>query len=310
MAVIATEDTRVLIQGITGKEAQFRALRMKEYGTKILAGVTPGKGGQYVHGIPVYDTVEEALSNHNEINASVVMVGARFVKDAALEAIDAKIPNIVILAEGVPVQDAMIIREAKIEAGVTVVGPNCPGVISPGICELGATAHCAFHGPGKVGVVSVTGSGQWFISRLISLSGIGVSTYLGIGGDPVKSTTIPEAMLMFQNDPDTEAMMLVSEIGGTAELELAELIKNKTITKPIVAYIYGRTAPKGKRMGHAGAIVEPGKDDVQTKAKALIDAGARVIVYPWEVVGCFMEAGIEPIEELYTKPIREATTGR
>jgi len=310
MAIIATESTYALVQGLTGREARFRALRMIEYGTTILAGVTPGKGGQEVHGIPVYDTVEEALEAHPEINASVVMVGAAFALDAVLESIDAGIENIVALAEGVPVHDAMVIREMSHRKEVRVIGPNCPGVISPGICELGATAHCAFHGPGKVGVVSVTGRGQWYISRLISLSGLGISTYVGIGGDPVKATSIPEAMGLFEKDPDTEAMMLVSEIGGTAEIELAQMIKDGRITKPIVAYIYGRTAPEGKRMGHAGAIVEAGRDDVRTKMEVLRDAGVRVILYPWEVVGAFLDAGIGPKEELHHIPVREATTGR
>jgi succinyl-CoA synthetase alpha subunit len=310
MAIIATERTRVVVQGLTGSEAQFRALRMMEYGTKILAGVTPGKGRVEVHGIPVYDTMEEALKAHPEINASVVMVGAAYALDPVLEAIDAAIENIIVLAEGIPVHDAMIIRETSKRMGVRVVGPNCPGVISPGICELGATAHCAFHGPGKVGVVSVTGSGQWYISRLISLSGIGISTYLGIGGDPVKCTSIPEAMLLFEKDPTTEAMMLVSEIGGTAEMELAKMAQDRIIRKPIVAYIYGRTAPSGKRMGHAGAIIQSGKDDVRTKMEVLRDAGVRVILYPWEVVGAFLDAGIEPLEELNHKPWREAKTGR
>jgi len=310
VAIIATEKTQALIQGLTGREAQFRAIRMMEYGTKILAGVTPGKGGQRVHGIPVYDTVEEALHAHAEINASVVMVGAAFALDAVLEAIDSRIENVVVLAEGVPVHDTMVIREMAYRNGVRVIGPNCPGVISPGICELGATAHCAFHGPGKVGVVSVTGSGQWYISRLISLSGIGISTYVGIGGDPTKCTTIQEAMILFERDPATEAMMLVSEIGGTAEMKLAEMIKDSVITKPVVAYIYGRNAPAGKRMGHAGAIMQTSKEDVRTKMEVLRDVGMRVILYPWEVIGAFVDAGIEPLEELQHRPWREAQSGR
>jgi succinyl-CoA synthetase alpha subunit len=310
MAIIATERTRALVQGLTGAEAQFRTLRMIEYGTKISAGVTPGKGGAQIHGIRVYDTVMEALDAQPDINATVVMVGAAFALDATLEAIDSKIENIVVLAEGIPVHDTMIIRELSFRKGVRVIGPNSPGVISPGICELGATAHCAFHGPGKVGVVSVTGSGQWYISRLISLSGLGISTYVGIGGDPVKGTSIPEAMHLFEKDQDTEAMMLVSEIGGTAEMQLADMIKDGKITKPIVAYINGRNAPVGKRMGHAGAIMQSGKDDVRTKVEVLRDAGVRVILYPWEVVGAFLDAGIEPNEQLHHVPVREATTGR
>lgn len=310
MAIVATEKSRVVIQGLTGREAQFRAIRMTEYGTKILAGVTPGKGGQSVHGIPVYDTVEESLRYHPEINCSVVMVGAAFAVDAALEAIEAGLQYVVVLAEGVPVHDAMVLREASKTSNTRVIGPNCPGVISPGLAELGATAHCAFHGPGKVGVVSVTGSGQWYISRLVSISGIGISTYLGIGGDPIKCTTIPEGMMLFQSDPDTHAMLLVSEPGGKGEMALAQMIRDGIITKPIVAYMYGRTAKQGKRFGHAGAILEVGKDDIETKARALIGAGVRVILYPWEVVGAFIDAGIEPDPKLHNLPWKEATTGR
>lgn len=310
MAIIATDSSKVLVQGITGGEAQFRTLRMKEYGTKILAGTSPGKGGTDIHGIPVYNTVREAIEHHKEINTSVVMVGAALALDAIMEAIDARIKNIVVLAEGIPVHDSMIIREMAKRASLNCIGPNSPGVISPGICELGATAHCAFHGPGKIGVVSVTGSGQWYLSRLISISGLGISTYLGIGGDPVKFTDITEAMILFEQDPDTEGMLLVSEIGGTEEIKLAEMVDKGEIKKPIVAYIYGRTAPTETRMGHAGAIIKAGKGDVRSKVEALRKVGVRVILYPWEVVGAFIDAGISPKEDLYIIPWREATAGR
>jgi succinyl-CoA synthetase alpha subunit len=310
MAIIATDSSRVLIQGITGGEAQFRALRMKEYGTKILAGTSPGKGGSKVHDIPVYNTVMEAIENHPEINTSVVMVGAALALDAVLEAIDARIKFIVVLAEGIPIHDSMIIREAAGEVNVLCIGPNSPGVISPGVCELGATAHCAFHGPGKIGVVSVTGSGQWYISRLISISGLGISTYVGIGGDPIKFTNISEAMLLFEEDPETEGMLLVSEIGGTEELKLAKMVENGKIKKPIVAYMYGRSAPEETRMGHAGAIIKGGKGDIRSKVETFRKVGVRVILYPWEVVGAFLDAGITPNETLYSLPWKEATAGR
>ncbi len=310
MSIIAKASSRVLVQGVTGGEAQFRSLRMKEYGTKISAGTSPGKGGANVHDIPVYNTVREALEHHREINTSVVMVGAALAFDAVLEAIDARIENIVVLAEGIPVHDSMIIRETAMEANVLCIGPNSPGVISPGICELGATAHCAFHGPGKIGVVSVTGSGQWFLSRLVSISGLGITTYVGIGGDPVKFTDITDAMLLFEKDPETEGMLLVSEIGGTEEMKLGEMVKKGEIKKPIVVYMYGRTAPEGTRMGHAGAIIKAGKGDIRSKVEALQRAGVRVILYPWEVVGAFLDAGISPKESLYHLPWKEATAGR
>ena len=309
MAILVDKNTRLAVQGITGKEGSFHARQCKEYGTNIVAGVTPGKAGQVQDNVPVFDSVRDAVEKEGA-NTSLIFVPPPFAADAILEALDAQIGLIVCITEGIPVRDMITVYRTLKQGNSRLIGPNCPGVISPGICELGATAHCAFHGPGKVGVVSVTGSGQWYISRLISLSGLGISTYVGIGGDPVKATSIPEAMGLFEKDPDTEAMMLVSEIGGTAEIELAQMIKDGRITKPIVAYIYGRTAPEGKRMGHAGAIVEAGRDDARTKMEVLRDAGVRVILYPWEVVGAFLDAGIEPKEELHHIPVREATTGR
>lgn len=310
MSIIATGSSRVMVQGITGGAAQFRVLRMKQYGTQILAGTSPGKGGSEVHEIPVFDTVLEALEHHAGINASVVMVGAAFANDAVLEAIDAGIEAIVVLAEGIPVHESIAIREAAAESDIRVVGPNCPGVISPGVCELGATAHCAFHGPGKVGVVSVTGSGQWFLSRLVSISGLGISTFVGIGGDPIKFTDITEAMRLFEADSKTEAMLLISEIGGSEEMKLAELVADGEIKKPIVAYMYGRSAPQGTTMGHAGAIIRAGQGDIESKARALREAGVRVILYPWEVVGAFVDAGLSPDESLFDLPWKEATAGR
>lgn len=310
MAVIATHDTVAMIQGITGEEGSFRALRMMEYGTRVVAGTSPGKGGSFVHGIPVYDTVAEAKEAHPEINSVVQLIPARFAKNAILEVLEVGIPYLIVHAEGVPVQDMMEVKAEARERGVVIVGPNCPGVISPGICELGGTPHCVFHGPGKIGVVSCTGSIQWYMSRLVSLRGWGQSTFIGIGGDPIKGTTVPEAVALLQGDPQTEAILLVTEIGGTAEMELAQRIDEGEITKPIVAYIYGRTVLPGKRMGHAGAIMSPGKDDVKTKAGVLRDVGVKVLTYPWEVVGAFEEFGIKPIPELMNTPVREAITGR
>lgn len=310
MAVVATRDTVALIQGITGEEGAFRAKRMLEYGTRIAAGTSPGKGGAVVHGIPVYNTVVEAKAKHPEINAAVQLIPAALAKDAILEVISSRIPYLIVHAEGIPVQDMMEVKCEAADAGVTIIGPNCAGVISPGICELGGTPHCSFHGPGKIGVVSCTGSIQWYMSRLISLAGWGQSTFLGIGGDPVKGTTVSEAVKLLQDDDQTEAILLVTEIGGTAEMELAGMIAGGGITKPIVAYIYGRTVIPGKRMGHAGAIMSPGRDDVRTKAGVLSEVGVKVLTYPWEVVGALKELGIEPVEDLISTPIREAATGR
>jgi len=310
MPIIATEESVVLIQGITGSEGVFRTKRMLEYGTKIVAGVTPGKGGQFVHGVPVYDDVEEAMLEHSEINSVVQFVPAPFAKDASLEVIDEKIPYLIILAEGIPFQDTMEIVAAAHERHITIVGPNSPGVISPGICELGATAHCAFHGPGKIGVISCAGSIQWYMSRLISLRGWGQSTFVGVGGDPIRGLDIPEALSMLERDPQTEAVLIVGEIGGDSEIRAARLIEEGEVRKPVVAYLYGRTAPPGRRMGHAGAIIERGRGDVKSKVRALQKAGVTIITYPWEVVGAFERLAIKPIPELLKKSIREAKIGR
>lgn len=310
MAIIATKDTRALVQGITGTEGRFRTERMLAYGTKIVAGVTPGKEGQTVCEIPVYDTVERALDEHPDINAAVQFVPAPLAKDASLEVIEAGIPYLAVIAEGVPFQDAMEIKACADDAKVVVVGPNSPGVISPGICELGATAHVVFHGPGKIGVISTTGSVQWYMSRLLSLRGWGQSTFVGVGGDPIKGTDFDDALRMFEKDEQTEAVLIVGEIGGTNEERAAEVVKRKEFTKPLAAFIYGRRAPRGKRMGHAGAIVERGMGTVESKVKALTEAGAKVIAYPWEVVGAFEEFGIGPVQELVKKPILAPDIGR
>jgi succinyl-CoA synthetase alpha subunit len=310
MPIIATEKTVALVQGITGSEGVFRTKRMLEYGTKIVAGCTPGKGGQFVHGVPVYDSVAEAKDEHPEINTVVQLVPARFARDATLEAIDAGIPYIVVVAEGIPFQDVMEMTSAAREKGVTIVGPNTAGVISPGICELGATAQCVFHGPGKIGVISCTGSIQWYLTRLTSLRGWGQSTFVDVGGDPIRGIDYDEVLLMFEKDPQTEAVLWIGEIGGDPEMRAAKLIEDGKVKKPLVAYIYGRTAPPGRRLGHAGAIIERGRGDVKSKVEALRRAGATVIAYPWEVVGAFEQLGLKPIPELLKKPIREAEVGR
>ena len=310
MPVIATKNTAVLVQGITGSEGSFRTKRMLEYGTRIVAGCTPGKGGQFVHGVPVFDTVAEAKDEHSEINTVVQLVPAIFARDATLEAIETEIPYIVVIAEGIPFQDVMEMTSAAREKGLTIIGPNTAGVISPGICELGATAQCVFHGPGKIGVISCTGSIQWYLTRLISLRGWGQSTFVDVGGDPIRGIDYDEVLLMFQNDPHTEAVLWIGEIGGDPEIRAAKLIKDGSVTKPLVAYIYGRTAPPGRTLGHAGAIIERGRGDVKSKVEALRRAGATVITYPWEVVGAFEHLGLESIPELLKKPIKEAAVGR
>lgn len=303
MAIIATEESKVLVQGITGSEGKFRAERMKNYGTDLIAGTSPGKGGQEVAGVPVYDTVEEAKSNHPEINSVVQLIPAPFVKDAAFEVLNEDISYMVVHAEGVPKQDMMEVLQEAEEEDIQIIGPNCPGVISPGIAEVGATPHSIFHGPGKIGVVSCTGSIQWYLSRMLSLRGWGQSTFVGIGGDPLKGSSLVDIVKMFEEDDQTEAILMISEVGGTEEYEIANMIKNGEITKPMVAYIYGRTVPEGEEMGHAGAMVTSERETVRSKVEILKDAGVNVITYPSEVVGAFEEYDIPPKEELFEKPI-------
>ncbi len=310
MTIIANRDTKVLIQGITGSEGAFRTKRMLEYGTKIVAGVTPGKGGQTVYGIPVYEGIQEAKDRHPEINTVVQFVPARFARDAILEIIDANISYAVIIAEGIPFQDMMEVTSVAKEKGTIIVGANTAGVISPGVCELGATAQGVFHGPGKIGIISCTGSIQWYLSRLVSLTGWGESTMVDIGGDPIRGLDYDEVLLMFEKDPQTEAVLWIGEIGADAEMRAAQLIKDGKVKKPLVAYIYGRTAPPGRTLGHAGAIIERGKGDVKSKVSALRSVGATVIAYPWEVVGAFESLGIKPIPELLKTPIKESQFGQ
>lgn len=303
MAIIATEESKVLVQGITGSEGRFRAERMKEYGTDLIAGTSPGKGGRKVAGVPVYDTVEEAKSNHPPINSVVQLIPAPFVKDATFEVLHEDISYLVIHAEGVPKQDMMEIFQEAEDSKIQIIGPNCPGVISPGIAEVGSTPHSIFHGPGKIGVVSCTGSIQWYLSRLLSLRGWGQSTFVGIGGDPIKGTSLVDVVKMFEGDPQTEAILMVSEVGGTEEFEVSRMIKEGEISKPVVAYIYGRTVPRGEEMGHAGAIITSEKETVESKAKVLKKVGVKVLTYPSEVVGAFEDFGIPPEKDLFKKPI-------
>ncbi len=279
MAIIVDENTRAIVQGITGRQGRFHAERMLRYGTKIVAGVTPSRGGSEVLGVPVFDTVAEAV-DATDANASVIFVPAAFAADAVMEAVDAGIEVVVCITEGIPVHDELKIYWKAKDAGCTLIGPNCPGVISPGKCHLGIMPAQIFK-PGNVGIVSRSGTLTYQIAYNLTRLGIGQSTVVGIGGDRIIGTDFVEVLKMFEKDDETEAVVLIGEIGGRDEELAAEYIKR--MSKPVVGYIAGLTAPPGKRMGHAGAIIEGGVGTAESKIAALRDAGAEVGRTPMEV---------------------------
>ncbi len=280
MAIFIDEHTRVLVQGITGSEGSFHTRQMVAYGTKVVAGVTPGKGGEKLDGIPVYDTVAEACARH-EINVSVIFVPAAFAPDAMLEAADAGIPLVVCITEGIPLH-AMLRTYHLLKAYNTrLIGPNCPGLISPGKCKVGVIPSLAFT-PGPVGIVSRSGTLTYEIAHHLSAMGIGQSTVVGIGGDPIIGTNFVDVLAQFQQDRQTKVVVLVGEIGGNAEEEAGEFAA-RHMDKPVVAYIAGFSAPPGKRMGHAGAIITGSEGTAQAKAERLEKLGIAVARTPAEV---------------------------
>lgn len=291
MAILIHQTTRVLIQGITGNVGSFQAKVMKDYGTQIVAGVTPGKGGSTVHGIPVYDFVAEAVAEH-PIDAAFGFVPGRFAKDAAFEVLEAGIPFLVITTEGVPSRDMLQIIHFAAQKGARVLGPDTAGLISPGKCKLGVHPNRMFI-EGNVGVLSKSGALSYEVCKNLTESGIGQSTVVGIGGGPFWGMTQPAVLEMFQNDPETKAVVLLGEVGGTMEIEAAEYIKNH-MTKPVVALIVGRSAPEGAQMGHAGAIIEGKEGTAASKIKALQDAGARIAYRPAEIPKIIQSLGVLP----------------
>lgn len=280
MCILVDEDTRVIVQGITGTVGSFQTKVMLDYGTKVVAGVTPGKGGQEVHGIPVYDLVEEAVEE-NGGDTAILFVPGPLASDATLEAIEAGIRLIVVTAEGVPILDVMRIMKISAERGVSIIGPDTAGLISPGKSKVGVHPHKLFS-EGTIGVVSKSGALSYEVSKALSDAGIGQSTVLGIGGGPMWGLTQIDAIELFERDSDTQGMVLLGEIGGTMEVEAAEYIR-ENITKPIVALIVGRYAPEGERMGHAGAIIEYIRDTAKEKIKALESAGVHVVRGPRDI---------------------------
>lgn len=286
MAIIIDENTKVLVQGITGNQGVFHTKQMLAYGTNIVAGVTPGKGGAVVEGIPVYNTVREACENH-QIDASVLFIPAPFTKDAAFEAIEAGVKVVVIVTEGVPVQDEIKIVAYAKRQGTIVLGPNTFGIVSSGKCKIGIPPNQYFV-EGPVGVVSRSGTLTYETVGNLTANGIGQTTVVGMGGDRVVGLTFIDVLKMFEKDPQTKAVVLLGEIGGNAEETASEYIKE--MTKPVVAFIAGKSAPPGKRMGHAGAIIERGKGTYQGKVKALTEAGAKVATLPFEIPALIKEA--------------------
>lgn len=273
------ERSKVVIQGITGHQGIFHTRAMLEYGTKVVGGVTPGKGGEYVEGVPVFDSMFEAVSATGA-DTSMILVPAPFAMDAAFEAIDAGVKLLVIITERIPFHDAMKTMAHAQLRGVVVVGPNCPGVISPGKCKVGIMPSTIFD-RGNVGIISRSGTLTYEIVNEITISGLGQSTCVGIGGDPIIGSSITDILKMFENDKETEAVVVVGEIGGTAEEDAAKHIKG--MKKKVVAYIAGRTAPAGKRMGHAGAIISRGRGTAESKIRTLNEAGVEVARYPAEI---------------------------
>ncbi len=287
MSVLIGRSTRVLVQGITGRDGSFHTRGMLDYGTKVVAGVTPGKGGERVHSVPVFDSVEEAVSETGA-NCSVIYVPAALAQDAIYEAVDSGIPLVVCISEGIPARDMVEVAAYMRGRHARLIGPNCPGLISPGQSKVGIMPGSIVK-PGKVGVVSRSGTLTYEVVWQLTHAGLGQSTCIGIGGDPIVGTRFADMLALYEQDPATSAIVLIGEIGGSDEEDAALLIK-RSISKPVVAFVAGQTAPPGKRMGHAGAIVSGGSGTAQEKMARFQDAGIPVAKTPSEIPGLIAEA--------------------
>jgi succinyl-CoA synthetase alpha subunit len=281
LSILVNKDTRVLVQGITGREGGFQTERCIEYGTKVVAGCTPGRGGEVAYGVPVFNTVAEAVKERGPIDCSLIFVPAPAAADAILEAADSDIKVIICITEGIPTLDMMTVKRTLRGSDLTLIGPNCPGVITPGECRVGIMPGSVFS-KGHVGVVSRSGTLVYEAVDQLTRLGIGQSTCVGVGGDPIIGTTTRQVLEMFNADPDTNAIVMIGEIGGTAEQEAAEYIKAQ-VKKPVIAFIAGSTAPAGRRMGHAGAIIAGNTGTAASKKTALTDAGAVISDSPAEI---------------------------
>lgn len=280
MSILVNKDTKVITQGITGATGQLHTRACREYGTQMVAGVTPGRGGTDFEGIPIFDTVEQAVKATGA-NASVIYVPPPFAADAIIEAVDASVSLVICITEGIPVLDMVRVKRYLAGTNSRLIGPNCPGVITPGECKIGIMPGY-IHKPGTIGVVSRSGTLTYEAVHQLTQLGIGQSTCVGIGGDPVNGTGFVDVLRMFQDDAKTEGVVLIGEIGGTAEEDAADFIK-AYMTKPVAAFIAGQTAPKGKRMGHAGAIIAGGRGTAAEKIQAFKDAGVHIIPSPAEM---------------------------
>jgi len=280
VSILVSKNTRLVVQGITGREGEFHTRRMIEYGTNVVAGVTPGKGGGWVNGVPVFDTIKEAVAA-TEANTSIVFVPARFTPDAMYEATDGGISLIVCITEGIPILDMLKVRAYLAQKGVRLIGPNCPGVITPGECKVGIMP-AYIHTPGPVGVISRSGTLTYEVVNELTRRGLGQSTCVGIGGDPIIGSDFIDILTLFEEDPLTEQVVIIGEIGGSDEERAADFIATQ-VTKPVTAFVAGRTAPPGKRMGHAGAIISGGAGTAVEKIEALEAVGVEVARHPAEI---------------------------